>query len=555
MAFLQVVATDIDGTLTSNGQLSAEVLLAVDQARLGGVLVVLVTGRIGSELTAQFPRLIEHSDALVLENGGVAVVDGVAHRLAVAVDTTLDVELTSRGIPFRRGEVLLALDCHYAPTVVELVGQLGLDCQVIRNRGALMVVPTGVTKGTGLQAVLALLNRSPHNVIAIGDAENDVPMLAAAEIGIAVGNAVPSVKAHADEVLEEPDGKGLAHLLNGRLLSGARRWCPDRRWIDVGTFADGAAATVPGSQGRILVTGPAASGKSHVIGLMAERWISAGYGVLIVDPEGDHTQLRGLDNVVLVDSRHYLPEPSELVDMLHPSSSMVVDISNLVDSDKSSYVHRLRATVEAHREEHGFPHWVIYDEAQLLGPEQEARWARRGGYVLSSYAPGALPADEVEASDVIIEMDCPGVADDTARLTRCATIRSGGVSPREFTPAERRTVHTRHRHKYADIALPRERRFYFRVVDGQSISPAATMGDFSAAVSRLAPEALRFHLERGDFSRWLEHTITDSELATEVASWEDELAAHRAAEVERVRGQIVRAVNDRYLDGRGHVGT
>ena len=67
---------------------------------------------------------------------------------------------------------------------------------------------------------------------------------------------------------------------------------------------------------------------------------------------------------------------------------------------------------------------------------------------------------------------------------QCA-VRRG--APCSFTIAERRTAHVRHRHKYADITLPRERRFYFRPIDGQTISAAGTMGEFSTAVGHLDP--------------------------------------------------------------------
>lgn len=551
MGFFKVVAVDIDGTLTSNGALSSAAVRAIRDARLNGTQVVLVTGRIGRELQAEFPDLSDHVDAVVLENGAVAVVDGRSVALAPPVDPALDAELSARGIPFRRGETLIAADGQYAAATVEAIGELGLDCQIIRNRGALMVLPAGVTKGTGLCGVLARMNRSPHNTIAIGDAENDVSMMAAAELGVAVANALPSVKAHADEVLSESDGEGVAGILTGPILSGARRWCPMRRWIDIGAFDDGAPTRLPGSQGRIVVTGPAGSGKSHIIGLMAERWILAGYGVLVVDPEGDHTQLATLDHVAAVDSRYHLPQPSDLVAMLHPSSSAVVDLSALSTDEKRDYVHRLRPVVEAHREQYGFPHWTVYDEAHLLGPGQEVRWVRRGGYVLSSFVAAALPADEIDASDVVVEMDDSDQSPSALHPAPRAAVRYGGNPKRAFAVAERRTAHVRHRHKYADVALPRERRFYFHSVDGQSIAPAGTMEEFGAALRRLTPQALEFHLERGDFSRWLERIINDRKLAAEVASWEDEMAAHRAAEVERVRQQLIRAVRDRYLDDRG----
>ena len=91
-------------------------------------------------------------------------------------------------------------------------------------------------------------------------------------------------------------------------------------------------------------------------------------------------------------------------------------------------------------------------------------------------------------------------------------------------------------------SLPRERRFYFRPIDGKVIAAAGTMDDFCTAVGHLDPRALQYHLERGDFSRWLDDTIADKELAAQVAAWEDELLAHRAADLERIRRQLVEAV-------------
>lgn len=136
------------------------------------------------------------------------------------VDAALDDALAAQGVPYRRGEVLVAVDGEHAATVVEAIGELGLDCQVVRNRAALMVLPAGVTKGTGLGAVLVELNLSPHNTIAIGDAENDLSLFGMAEIGAAVADAVPSAREHADLVLEAPDGAGVTSLLTGPWTHG-----------------------------------------------------------------------------------------------------------------------------------------------------------------------------------------------------------------------------------------------------------------------------------------------------------------------------------------------
>ncbi len=546
MTFFQVVAVDLDGTLASRGQLSPQAVEAIDQVRHKGLTLVLVTGRIGAELQAEFPQIAGHFDALVLENGAVQVIGGHACALAEPVDSSLDDALAERAVPYRRGEVLVAIDGEHAATVVEVIGELGLDCQIVRNRDALMVLPAGITKGTGLRAVLAEMNLSPHNTVAVGDAENDLALFGVAEIGAAVADAIRSVRRHADLVLDGADGAGVAELLVSPYLSGAKRFCPPRRWVDIGTFDDQTPARVPGSQGRILVTGPAASGKSYLVGLMAERWILAHYCVLVIDPEGDHVQLEQLSEVQLVDGRDHLPEPTELVNGLHPHSSMVVDMSGVAEPAEIEYLHRLRSTAEAHREHHGFPHWVIYDEAHLLGTDEEAHWARRGGYVLSSLAPASLPAHEIDSTDVLLTLTTTAAGANMA-LVRRATVSFGGGPPRAFTIADRQTGHVRHRHKYADVRLPNERRFYFHTTDGQSIHPAATMQEFRTVVSHLDQRALQYHLDRGDFSRWLDDTIADRDFAKQVAAWEDEVLARHAADLERIRHQLLRAVEERYL--------
>lgn len=551
VAFFKVVAVDLDGTIASGGKLVPQAVAALDKARRDGLAIVLATGRIGADLYAEFPQIADHVDALVLEDGAVVAVDGRTHALTEPVERCLDEALTDRGVPFRRGEVLVAVDGEHAGTVVEVIGELGMDYQVIRNRGALMVLPAGITKGTGLSALLAKMNLSPHNAVAVGDAENDLSLLAVAEVGAAVADAVASVRRFADVVLDQPDGAGVAGLLAQPYLSGAQRWCPPRRWVDIGTFDDGNAARLPGSQGRILVTGPAASGKSYLLGLMAEQWILAGYSVVVIDPEGDHLQLQQLNQVQVLDGGHHLREPAEVVHALRPNSSVVVDLSGLAEPRKSDYVRRLRSTAEAHRERHGFPHWVVYDEAHLLGSEEEAHWARRGGYVLCSFAPASLPAHEIDSSDVAITLGTTDIAADIAARRR-ATIRFGSGPPREFTIAARGTAHVRHRHKYADVRLPPERRFYFRTTNGESIEPAASMHDFCSAIRHLDQPALEYHLERGDFSHWLDGTIADKDLAARVAAWEDELEAHRAADVERIRDQLVQAVEKRYLPSEQH---
>ncbi len=82
-----------------------------------------------------------------------------------------------------------------------------------------MLVPTGIDKGTGLTHALKQLAVSPQQVIAFGDAENDEPMLGAAGLGIATGNALAQLKARADEVLNKDNGAGIAEFVYAKLLA------------------------------------------------------------------------------------------------------------------------------------------------------------------------------------------------------------------------------------------------------------------------------------------------------------------------------------------------
>ncbi len=131
--------------------------------------------------------------------------------------------LAARDVAHRSGQVLVACAAAREPAASAVIRELGLDCRLVRNRGELMIVPAGVTKGTGLIAALDDMGLSRHNAIGVGDAENDHSLLDACEVGVAVANAVDAIRSHADVVLSLPDGQGVAELLRGPLLAGPAR--------------------------------------------------------------------------------------------------------------------------------------------------------------------------------------------------------------------------------------------------------------------------------------------------------------------------------------------
>jgi hypothetical protein len=85
---------------------------------------------------------------------------------------------------------------------------------VIPNKRALMVLPPGVDKASGLLAALLELGLSPEDAVGIGDAENDLAMLDACGLGVTVANALPSVKERADRVTRGERGSGVAELID-----------------------------------------------------------------------------------------------------------------------------------------------------------------------------------------------------------------------------------------------------------------------------------------------------------------------------------------------------
>ena len=87
-------------------------------------------------------------------------------------------ELARRGVPrIEVGDVIVATWEPHETTVLQTIHDLGLELQIIFNKGAVMILPTGVNKATGLAAALKKLGISRHNTVGVGDAENDEAFL------------------------------------------------------------------------------------------------------------------------------------------------------------------------------------------------------------------------------------------------------------------------------------------------------------------------------------------------------------------------------------------
>jgi hydroxymethylpyrimidine pyrophosphatase-like HAD family hydrolase len=84
---------------------------------------------------------------------------------------------------------------------------------VIYNKDAVMVLPLGVSKATGLSAALAELALPESDVVGIGDAENDQAFLSKCGLSVAVANAIPEPKRRVDRVTVGEDGSGVVETI------------------------------------------------------------------------------------------------------------------------------------------------------------------------------------------------------------------------------------------------------------------------------------------------------------------------------------------------------
>ena len=201
--------------------MAPETHAALGRLRATGRSVVMVTGRLVDDLIAVCPDLSPF-DIVVAENGAVLFWPSTGRRqvLAEPPPAAFIDRLRALGTPeVWVGEVIVAMREPHEVQALQAIQELGLELQVIFNKGAVMVLPSGVNKATGLAAALSEIGQSPHEVVGVGDAENDHALLAASECAVAVANAVPMLKASADLVTEGDHGAGVVELIERIIAS------------------------------------------------------------------------------------------------------------------------------------------------------------------------------------------------------------------------------------------------------------------------------------------------------------------------------------------------
>jgi len=568
----RVLALDYDGTIAQNGILDPTVKAAIIEARARGIVVVLATGRILSELINLVGDL-SFVDAVVAENGAVlSFLSGHSRLIGQPPPAAFVEELRRRQIGFNLGQCVIEADAVVAPQILAVIRELELPLLLLFNRGRLMVLPQGVSKGIGLRAALATLRLSVHNAIGFGDAENDHDLLSTCELGVAVEWGSEALKDQADEVLQGEGPRAVAEYV--RRIAEELRLPPEkmgRYRLALGMDQDGQPLAVAVRGRNVLIAGEIQSGKSWVAGLSCEQLILQGYSICVIDPEGDYRTLESLPGVVVFEAEDSPPELPDIARALrHPDMSVVVDLSHIPSAEKVEYLYTLLPMLAALRRTTGLPHRIVLDEAHYFLHEPNIRDLldlNLGAYTLVTYQLSGLHPEVRKAIEAIVVkritdprdvqtlvsmVGHPGVEQEWTAVLGSLAIDEAAILPRSdeahgrmrrFTLLPRLTSHVRHKAKYLDIQLVREQAFVF-TDDGKPIGPPVrALKDFILPLKTLPTSVIAAHARRGDFSRWFAGVFHDHLLAANVRDIEQRC---RLGHTENVSDLLVRTIRERY---------
>jgi hydroxymethylpyrimidine pyrophosphatase-like HAD family hydrolase len=556
------LATDYDNTLAANGRVAAATRAALARLRASGRRAVLVSGRRLDDLL----RVCECADLfdfIVAENGAL-VYEPRSRETTLLGKPPPDAfmaALRRRGVaPLEVGEVIVATRTPHQAAVIEAIRECGLERQVIFNLGAVMVLPTGINKGAGLKVALRKLGMSPHEVAAIGDAENDHSLLAFAECPVAVANAIDSIKSAAALVTHGERGSGVVELIETLLKDDLAQIGERlaRHHVALGSRLDGQAVVLPAYGHNVLIAGSSGSGKSTLASGIIERLAEQHYQVCVMDPEGDYVNLQTL--VTIGDPRH-APAVAEVMAVLRdPYVHANVSLLGIPLADRPSYFADLLPHLRAMRTRNGRPHWLVIDEAHHLLPRH---WGHAPQElceaVFVTVHPDHLAPPVVASIDVVLAV---GVAPGRT-LGEVAAAR--GLPPPGVPAAEHgsgravcwfvhstegpflmrvmpgRAERIRHHRKYAEGDV-RYNSFYFRGPFGKHNLKAQNLNVFCQIAEGIGEETWMFHLRRHDYSRWMRDVIRNRDLAAAV----EDVERRGDLRPDQTRALVRAAVDARY---------
>ncbi len=559
------LAFDYDGTLAIEGKISDELLASLARVKKTGRNLILITGRILKDLQLIFPQC-ELFDLVVAENGAILYSPStrITRRLCEPVPCAFVEHLKAKGVnPLEIGSVIVSSWHPNENLIIEAIHEFGLDLHISFNKGAVMVLPAGMNKRTGLLAALSELGHSVHNTIGVGDGENDFVFMDKCEYAVAVGNALPVLKELADLTLSKDNGQGVREFLDDILLNDQFENTHARRHeILLGYDCSGNEINFPSFNFKMLIAGPSHSGKSTACMSVLQQINNLDYQFCLIDPEGEY---ENAPHSVIVGNEHYAPEMADILRLLaDPENNVVINLLGVPLSERPQFFLQIFQAIQNLRVKNGRPHWLVIDEAHhMLHPYWnsilEPVWQDCGAFV-------AVTVNPKEISNVVLQdIDLVLAVGANSAQTMSEFAQSVGISSITNDPdglrygqaeawfrrqsdvslklnlIETPLRHKRHLRKYAEGNLGKQRSFYFTGKKNNLNIRCQNLFLFMQVGEGLDDETWLFHLKRGDYSAWVKDAIHDPELAIEIQSIEKDMD-----ECDQSREAIRRLIEKRY---------
>jgi hydroxymethylpyrimidine pyrophosphatase-like HAD family hydrolase len=561
-----VLVTDYDGTIATGGKADEATLAALERLRMSGRRAVLLTGRQLDDLLTVLPR-VSLFDYVVAENGAVLYEPRSREQTLLGKPPPAQFvqrlrELTGNSIG--TGKVIVDTRLPHHTAVLQAIQEMGLELQIVFNKDAVMVLPAGVNKASGMDHALRKLGLSPHEAIGIGDAQNDHSFLERCECAVAVANAVPAIRELAAFTTRGEAGQGVAEVVDELIENDLSRMHGRlaKNLVPVGIGLDGKAVDVAPYGLNMLIAGPSGSGKSTVTAGIVERLIERAYQVCIVDPEGDYGTLP--DVLTLGSPRHAVPVNEALAVLEDPKMNLNLNLLGIPLADRPQYFGHLFPSLQAMRTRTGRPHWIVLDEAHHMLPADwghvgKALPQRLGETTLVTVHPEHVAPMTLSLVDVMFavgqlpEKTLKGFADAAGlsfawpeglsyqRGHVVAWFPRSGKPPFSMRIISSRAERIRHLRKYAEGDM-RDRSFYFRGPAGRHNLKAQNLVIFSQIAEGIDDETWLFHLRNGDYSTWFREAVKDPYLADQT----ERIEHRRDLQPAETRDLIVSFIEGRY---------
>jgi hydroxymethylpyrimidine pyrophosphatase-like HAD family hydrolase len=413
-----VLAAGFDGTLARDGRCDERCIDALRELSATGRKLILVTGRELRPLLEIFPeaRLFDY---IVAENG--AVLHRTATRqseiLGQAPPEILLQELRRQHIaPLSVGSSIITTMAQHADAARTALRKLKLhlDYELVSNDEMLFILPPGVDKASGINEALRELGVSRHNLVAIGNGDNDLPLFASAEHAVAVSNSSEAVKHAADRVTAGAYCEGFLELARDLVATDLSHAEPRRRLV-LGRDEDQHEVTLSPCQDSVLVSGADETLRTIICNRLLEQLMQQDYQCCVIGADRNMPVASPRGVFAGLSSWGTAHEAPRLTDVLtaleQPTRSIEINLAALPAETRPVFIDALLLQLQALHDRAGRPHCILIHHAdRFLTGVQAGTAIRRLSEVTMIYSSaeaGLLPRAILEDVKLTISTGLP----------------------------------------------------------------------------------------------------------------------------------------------------